>query len=52
MDGLEIANGYHELIDVAEQRARFERDRAVRKAAEPDARQAGRVPSTKGTLAG
>jgi len=26
--------------------------RAVRKAAEPDARQAGRVPSTKGTLAG
>lgn len=28
--GLEIANGYHELADAAEQRRRFERDLAVR----------------------
>jgi lysyl-tRNA synthetase class 2 len=27
---LELANGYHELLDAAEQRARFERDRATR----------------------
>ena len=27
---LELANGYHELRDAAEQRARFERDRAIR----------------------
>ena len=27
---LELANGYHELIDADEQRARFERDQAVR----------------------
>jgi len=27
---LEVANGYHELTDAREQRARFERDRAVR----------------------
>ena len=29
---LELANGYHELRDATEQRARFERDQAVRKA--------------------
>jgi lysyl-tRNA synthetase class 2 len=28
----ELANGYHELDDAAEQRARFERDNAVRRA--------------------
>jgi lysyl-tRNA synthetase class 2 len=33
VDGLEIANGYWELTDPAEQRARFERDRAQRRAA-------------------
>jgi lysyl-tRNA synthetase class 2 len=33
IDGLEIANGYWELTDVAEQRARFDRDRAIRRAA-------------------
>jgi lysyl-tRNA synthetase class 2 len=27
----ELANGYHELNDAAEQRARFERDNAVRR---------------------
>lgn len=29
---LELANGYHELADAAEQRARFERDGAIRRA--------------------
>src|SRR5690606_25830711 len=29
---LELANGYHELVDAAEQRVRFERDHAVRAA--------------------
>jgi elongation factor P--(R)-beta-lysine ligase len=33
VDGLEIANGYWELADPVEQRARFERDRALRRAA-------------------
>jgi lysyl-tRNA synthetase class 2 len=33
VDGLEIANGYWELADPVEQRARFERDRAARRAA-------------------
>ena len=30
LGALELANGYHELADGAEQRARFERDHAVR----------------------
>ena len=30
MEGLEIANGYTELLDAEEQRARFSRDNAVR----------------------
>lgn len=32
LDGAEIANGYHELGDATEQRARFERDLATRRA--------------------
>ena len=41
LDGLEIANGYHELTDAAAQRARFEAEREARRVAgrpvhEPD----------------
>ena len=31
LDGLELANGFHELVSASEQRARFERDLAVRR---------------------
>ena len=34
MNGLEIANGYTELLDVSEQRQRFERDNSERRASE------------------
>jgi len=31
VDGVEVANGYHELLDADEQAARFERDRVARR---------------------
>lgn len=37
VDGVELANGYHELADVAEQRARFAADNAARIAGGVDA---------------
>jgi lysyl-tRNA synthetase class 2 len=43
---LELANGYHELTDAAEQRARFERDHALRAA-----RGSVRPPLDEGLLA-
>lgn len=43
---VELANGYHELTDAAEQRARFERDLAVR-----DGRGAARPPLDEAFLA-
>ena len=33
LDGVELANGFHELADLAEQRARFEQENALRAAA-------------------
>src|SRR5205823_5932632 len=32
LDGVELANGFHELANVGEQRARFDRDLALRRA--------------------
>ena len=32
LDGVELANGFHELVNGAEQRARFDQDQALRRA--------------------
>ncbi len=61
LDGLEIANGYHELTDAAAQRARFEAEREQRRAAgqpvhDPDERLlaalAAGVPDCAGVAVG
>ncbi len=41
LDGVELANGFHELIDAGEQRARFARDLAGAAGARPGTAAAG-----------
>lgn len=60
LDGMEIANGYGELVDAAEQRARFEATRAMREARglpvypldEPFLRDLPAMPPTAGIALG